>query len=126
MTVSSIKRWIEVPFIKGGTHRYVAATTDPNLSDVSYLGNEHFHYFYFYVKIQVYHADRCIEFQQFRKWCESLYVGELSADFKSCEMLAEELIQKIADKFPGRSINVRVYEDNINGCQVDYTPIDRI
>ena len=115
------KRMIKVPFIVEGTHRYPAAGTDPALADVAYLANEHLHYFHFYVSIEVFHNDRCIEFQQFRRYCEALYRGKkLIADYKSCEMLAEELIEEIASHYPGRDMIVAVYEDNINGCILSY------
>lgn len=120
--ISNIKRFIHIKFQKEGLHRYPAAETDPNLSDVSYLAQEHFHYFYFYVGIEVFHNDRCIEFQQFRRWCEKQYQDNiLKIDYKSCEMLAEDLIGLIKEQYPDRDINVKVYEDDINGAELIYS-----
>lgn len=116
------KRMIEVQFTKEGIHYYPQASSDPLLDDVSYLANKHFHYFYFYVQIEVFHNDRCIEFQQFRRWLESLYREDvLEVDFKSCEMIAESLIETINQRYPNRDIVVSVYEDNINGCHLTFT-----
>lgn len=118
----TLKRNVKIQFMKEGIHRYPAAEHDPKLSDVSYLGHPHFHYFYFYVTVEVFHNDRDIEFQQFRRWCESLFqTGVMEIDYKSCEMLAEELINQINSRYPGRDITVEVYEDNINGSVLTYT-----
>ena len=123
LTREITKRMIRIPFIKEGIHRYPAASIDPSLEDVKYLGNEHFHYFYFYVSIEVFHNDRCIEFQQFKRYCESLYKEQLTLDYKSCEMIAEELIYVISQKYPARDIDVEVYEDNINGCKLSWRDV---
>lgn len=113
----NLKRNIKIQFMKEGIHYYPQAKTDPKLADVSYLGQEHFHYFYFYVTVGVTHNDRDLEFHQFRRWCESLYAdGTMDIDNHSCEMLAEDLIKAINDKYPNRSIKVEVYEDDINGA----------
>lgn len=118
----SIKRFVKIQFQKEGIHRYPAAATDPNLEGVKYLGDPHFHYFYFYVTVEVTHNDRDIEFQLFRRWCESLYSdGIMQIDYKSCEMLAEDLITAINTRYPNRDIVVEVYEDNINGAVLHYT-----
>lgn len=117
-----VKRWIEVQVVKEGVHRYPAAETDAKLADVAYLANEHFHYFYITVKIEVQHNDRCIEFQQFRRYLDKLFAtGWIKLDYKSCEMLGEELIKLISYDYPNRDIKVRVFEDNINGAELEYT-----
>jgi hypothetical protein len=117
-----IKRQIKVSFQKEGVHKYPAALTDPKLAtgewdDVSFLGYPHRHIFHFYVTIEVTHNDRDIEFIQFKRWLERLYSTEfLELDYKSCEMIAEELIDTIMEKYPNRNIIVEVYEDNENGA----------
>lgn len=127
--LAHIKRWIHVKFIKEGVHCYPAAATDPKLAtgnwdDVSFLASPHFHYFHFYVKVAVFQNDRDIEFIQFKRWCERLYSeGTMQVDSKSCEMLAEELIHKISDQYPGREIHVTVSEDDINGATIEYEEI---
>lgn len=124
--VSSVKRSIQVQFIKEGVHRFPGATAPEfktgDQYDVSYLANEHSHYFYFTVQIAVTHNDRDIEFLQFRRWLESLYGPILAMDYKSCEMLAEELIVEITKRYPGRWMKVSVFEDNINGAHLEFTP----
>jgi hypothetical protein len=125
--MTSIKRWIEVPFQKEGKHFYPGADTRPDLAtgdeyDVSFLGTEHFHYFYFTVRIEVMHNDRDIEFIQFRRWLERLYdKGTLQLNHKSCEMIAEELHAKISEKLPNRDMVISVAEDNINRAILEFT-----
>lgn len=124
-----IKRWIEVSFQREGIHKYPAALTDPNLAtgdeyDVSFLGHPHRHVFHFYVRIQVQHNDRDIEFIQFKRWLESLYSSQqavLQLDYQSCEMLAEALADKINRRYPDRDMEIRVYEDDENGAVLQLT-----
>jgi hypothetical protein len=121
------RREIWVTFQKEGVHMYPGADTDPKLAtggwdDVSFLGVPHRHIFHFRVCIEVFHNDRDIEFIQFKRWLERLYSDEgvLALDYKSCEMIADELYIRIAERYPGRSVTISVAEDNENGCQITY------
>ena len=117
---------IWVTFQKEGIHKYPAALTDPNLAtvdeyDVSFLGYPHRHIFHFKVSIEVFHDDRDIEFIQFKRWLENLYKGAiLVLDFKSCEMIAEDLYSQIAARYPGRAVWIDVSEDEENGCHIQF------
>ena len=118
-------RKIWVTFRKEGIHCYPAALTDPKLKtgdeyDVSFLGYPHRHIFHFRVWIDVFHDDRDIEFIQFKRWCENLYSGVLELNYKSCEMIADDLYVKIADKYPDRDVWIEVSEDGENGCYIEY------
>jgi len=121
-------KMIWVTFRKEGIHKYPAALTDPNLAtgdeyDVSFLGYPHRHIFHFRVWISVQHNDRDIEFIQFKRWLESLYNGQgsvLSLDYKSCEMIADDLYLQIAGRYPGRAVWIEVAEDGENGCLIKY------
>ena len=125
---AAAERKIWVPFRKEGIHCYPAAATDPKLNtageyDVSFLANPHRHIFHFRVWIDVFHNDRDIEFIQFKRWLESLYNGSnsvLELDWKSCEMIADELYTHIADRYPDRSVTIEVSEDGENGCSITY------
>jgi len=122
------KRQIWVTFQKEGIHCYPAAATDPNLCtageyDVSFLASPHRHIFHFRVSIDVFHNDRDIEFIQFKRWLESLYSGSntvLALDWKSCEMIADDLYIQIADRYPNRNVVIEVSEDGENGCSISY------
>jgi hypothetical protein len=117
------KRQIWVTFQKEGIHKYPAALEEPKLQDVSFLGYPHRHIFHFRVSIDVWHNDRDIEFIQFKRWLESLYSGEqncLRLDYKSCEMIADDLYLRIADRYPNRNVIINVSEDNENGCEIHY------
>ena len=100
-----------VTFRKEGIHKYPAALDDPKLVDVSFLGYPHRHTFHFKVAIEVFHDDRDIEFIQFQRWILSLYSqGTLQNDFKSCEMMSDDLYIQITKKYPGRKIEIDVSE----------------
>jgi hypothetical protein len=117
---------IWVTFTKEGIHKYPAALTDPKLAtgdeyDVSFLGYPHRHIFHFKVEIQVFHDDRDIEFIQFKRWLENLYsTGTLELDYKSCEMICDDLAGQINNKYPNRKLNITVSEDNENGATCTY------
>ena len=119
-------RKIWVTFTKEGIHCYPAAASDPQLNtgdeyDVSFLASPHRHIFHFRVSIGVLHTDRDIEFIQFKRWLESLYVGgTLELNYKSCEMIADDLYVQIAQKYPNRDVHIEVSEDGENGCFVEY------
>ena len=129
-TVERIKaaaqRTIFVTFQKEGIHCYPAAATDPMLAtgdeyDVSFLGSPHRHIFHFRVGIDVFHNDRDIEFIQFKRWLENLYKDAILAlDYKSCEMMADNLYVQIAGRYPGRNVTIEVSEDGENGCVINY------
>jgi len=122
------KRMIWVTFRKEGIHKYPAASEDPKLKtgdmyDVSFLGYPHRHIFHFTVALQVWHNDRDVEFIQFKRWLEQLYSSEqnvLSLDYKSCEMISDDLYEQIASRYPGRDIEITVAEDGENGATIYY------
>jgi len=124
----SAERKIWVTFRREGIHCYPAAATDPKLNtageyDVSFLASPHRHIFHFRVWIDVWHNDRDIEFIQFKRWLESLYSGNhtvLALDWKSCEMIADDLYTQIAARYPERAVWIEVAEDGENGCLIKY------
>ena len=124
------KSMIWVTFQKEGIHKYPAALEDPKLAtgdeyDVSFLGYPHRHIFHFRVCIEVFHDDRDIEFIQFKRWLERLYSvdkssGVLVLDYKSCEMICDELAETINKKYPNRRMEITVSEDGENGATIQY------
>ena len=119
-------KMIWVTFRKEGMHKYPAALTDPSLAtgdeyDVSFLGHPHRHIFHFRVWIGVTHNDRDIEFIQFKRWLENLYKdATLSLDYKSCEMMSDDLYAQISQKYPDREVWIEVSEDGENGSFIKY------
>ena len=117
---------IWVTFRKEGTHKYPAALTDPALAtgdeyDVSFLGYPHRHIFHFKVWLGITHNDRDVEFIQFKRWLENLYKdATLSLDFKSCEMMSDDLYAQISQKYPDREVWIEVSEDGENGSFIKY------
>ena len=124
MSTEPTSRLIWVTFEKEGLHKYPAALDNPSLRtgdeyDVSFLGYIHRHIFKFKVWISVEHNDRDIEFIQFKRWLEKLYAEKtLQLDFKSCEMIAEDLHAQIDARYPGRSVVIEVSEDGENGAHM--------
>jgi len=120
---------INVTFTKEGIHKYPAALNDPKLAtgdwdDVSFLGYPHRHIFHFEVAIQVFHDDRDIEFIQFKRWLERLYsMDTLQLDYKSCEMISDDLAAQINVRYPGRKIVIKVSEDGENGSISEYEDV---
>jgi hypothetical protein len=115
-------RMVYVRFQKEGIHKYPIALTDPALAtgdeyDVSYLGYPHRHMFHFKVWISVEHNDRELEFIQVKRYLEKLYSDKvLQLDYRSCEMIAEDLYEKISSKWPNRDVWIDVSEDDENGA----------
>jgi hypothetical protein len=122
----SASKMIWVTFRKEGIHKYPAALDDPKLAtgdeyDVSFLGYPHRHIFHFKVWIDVFHNDRDIEFIQFKRWLEKLYSEKtLELDYKSCEMMSDDLFGKIQERYPERSVWIEVSEDGENGSFIKY------
>ena len=130
---SAANRKIWVTFCKEGVHCYPAAATDPQLNtndeyNVAFLASPHRHIFHFRVSIDVFHNDRDIEFIQFKRWLENLYSGTgpynegrvLELNYKSCEMIADDLYLQIAERYPNRNVVIEVSEDGENGCSISY------
>ena len=119
-------RSIWVTFSKEGIHYYPGADTNPATAtgdeyDVSFLGYKHRHIFHFKVWIEVFHDDRDIEFIQFKRWLEKLYAEKtLELDYKSCEMMADDLYKEIKKKYVKRDVRIEVSEDGENGCEIYY------
>ena len=124
--LNNSNKMIWVTFRKEGIHKYPAALDDPKLAtgdeyDVSFLGYPHRHIFHFKVWIEVFHDDRDIEFIQFKRWLEKLYSEKtLELDYKSCEMMSDDLFKKISERYPERSVRIEVSEDGENGSDISY------
>ena len=119
--INASQKKIWVTFQREGIHCFPAAANDPKLADVAFLASPHRHIFHFRVAIDVFHDDRELEFIQFKRWLEALYVNTvLQLDYKSCEMIADDLYAQIAAKYPDRDVWIEVSEDGENGCYVEY------
>ena len=123
---AAAKKFVYVSIIKEGYHCFPEAANDPRYAtgdeyDVSHLANKHMHYFYIKVWVEVNHLNRDIEFIQLRRWLESLYNGNtLQLNNKSCEMIAEDLFEVIANRYPNLEVRIDVSEDNINGALIEF------
>lgn len=114
------QKFIFVTFQKEGIHKYPDAP-----KGVEFLQHPHRHMFHFRIELEVFHDDRDVEFILFKRELEGLYAdGTLELDYKSCEMMADDLADYIEESYPGRDLIVTVSEDGENGA-VCYYPADR-
>jgi len=114
------EKFIYVTFQKEGIHCYPDAP-----EGVEFLKHPHRHMFHFRVDLQVWHDDRDVEFILFKRELESLYAeGTLELNYKSCEMMADDLADYIEENYPGRNLKIEVSEDGENGASC-YYPADR-
>ena len=118
-------RMIWTTFNFEGIHQYPAAadTAGSGINDVSFLAYPHRHIFHVKVYIEVFHNDRDIEFIQFKRWCQSQFgegEGTIQLNNNSCEMIADQLYDKIAIEFPMRDVWIDVSEDKENGTLIKY------
>ena len=113
------KKFIYVTFQKEGIHCYPDAP-----EGVEFLRNDHRHMFHFRVDIEVFHDDRELEFILFKRELEALYADTiLELDYKSCEMMADDLADYLVENYPGRDLRITVSEDCENGA-VCFYPAD--
>ena len=109
-----IKRYIYVTFQKEFIHQYKDAP-----EEVAYLRYPHRHIAHIQVKVEVFDNDREIEFIVFKHWLEEhITINKLTN--RSCETIAELIIDQIQSLYKDRDIEVIVSEDNENGCQLYY------
>ena len=107
---------IWVTFQKEGIHKYPDAP-----EGVEFLRHPHRHMFHFRVELEVFHDDRDVEFILFKRELEALYTGgTLQLDYKSCEMMADDLAEYIVAKYPNRHLVIEVSEDGENGARCVY------
>jgi len=114
------KKFIFITFQKEGIHKYPDAP-----DEVAFLRNDHRHMFHFRVELEVFHDDRDVEFIMLKRELEGLYSDSiLELDYKSCEMMAEDLRNYIVKTYEGRDMVITVSEDGENGA-ICYYPADR-
>lgn len=115
--MNAIKRNIFVTFQKEGIHCYPDAP-----AGVEFLKHPHRHMFHFKVSIAVFHDDRELEFILFKRELEGLYTDSiLELDYKSCEMMADDLLEYITNAYVGRDVTIEISEDGENGAVLEYT-----
>lgn len=73
--------------------------------------------FHFKVTMEVYHDDREVEFIMFKHELENLYSSDvMQLDFRSCEMIADDIAFYLNHKYPERWYEIEVSEDGENGA----------
>lgn len=114
-----MKTYIVIRLQIEGMHNFPKA--NEIFPEVGFLADRHRHIFHFELKKEVYHDDRDVEFIMFKREVEkhikSEYFSTASQvcefEYRSCEMLAKELLQKFG------CVQVSVFEDGENGAVVE-------
>lgn len=90
----------------------------PEASGVrDYLAQRHRHKFIVQAEIETRHDDREIEFHDFLDFCKNNTPrGDLGR--LSCEQIGRQLVQAVAQRWPGRVVDVQVWEDGEVGARV--------
>lgn len=84
-----INTYIKIRTQFGGWHHYPnAGMIDPR---IKFLEHNHHHTFKISVKISVTHLDRELEFFLV-KWSLDDYINDTQMDYKSCEMIASDIL----------------------------------
>lgn len=122
----NIQRFVTVKFQLEFIHKYPEAGTNPELADVSFLQYPHRHMLHFYVSMEVFHDNRDIEFIQLKRKCLGLFNNKLiEADYKSCEMISDELYHELTKIYgTDRTYKIGIFEDDENGSETYYKPIE--
>lgn len=84
----------------------------------AYLADRHRHLFHYEVRLEVSHDDRQVEFHDLLDECRAFTTQRTEHGHRSCEMLAEEVLDFIDTRFPvvGLYRSVSVLEDNECGA----------
>jgi len=85
----------------------------------AYLRARHRHQFQVEIGLELYGDDREVEFHDLLDLARAWFPGGDMARM-SCEQMAEDVIQRLTDAFPGRSGWVSVSEDGEAGAVVQF------
>lgn len=108
------KKFIFITTQFEGFHQY------PNAPyEVSFLKNKHRHIFKLKIWISVNHNDRELEFIMF-KWFIDKLIQKNNFNNMSCEMISDELYEKINKEYPSREVRIELSEDGENGSYTEY------
>lgn len=126
--IDQMKTKIKVTFDVPGYHYWKSAP-----EAVAFLRSSHRHIFVYIVTLKVYHHDREVEFfllqDELRSWVVDKYpmglAGAINFGPSSCEHLAQEVIDYIMERYPGRNCSVEVSEDGTNSSIVIFEKEDK-
>lgn len=116
----NISTFIKVRTEFEGYHYYPdAGKIDPR---IKFLENEHRHIFKVEVKISVTHLDRELEFFLV-KWALSEYIKSGNYNYKSCEMIAKDILENhLLPTYGERYYEIVVSEDGESDGIMEYNP----
>lgn len=113
------KRYIEVKTqVNGFIHCYPKAPRE-----VEFLRDAHRHTLFIVCTIEVFHDDRELEFYMVQDYIDNVINTDRFLISTSCEQYADRLKELLMHQYGyKRKIIVKVFEDNINGAIIEYTP----
>jgi len=111
-TIGSVK------FVFEGFHNWPAAPIHR-----LYLRKRHRHLFHVDVQVELHHDNRDIEFHDLLDFCKSNVERENGS--MSCEAIGKKLIATLSQRFPGRWLNVSIFEDGEVGAISTHSPLNQ-
>jgi hypothetical protein len=119
-TILNKRSYIKVRTEFEGFHYYPDAGKID--SRIHFLENEHRHMFKVEVKISVTHLDRELEFFLV-KWALQEFIKSGNQNHKSCEMIAEDILENhLIPKYGERYYEIVVSEDGESDGIIEYCP----
>ena len=120
-----VKRWITIRTQFKGIHNWPGCPHE----EVRFLRDPHRHIFHVTVSIEVAGDDREVEFFILQREIDEILTrsfeqkdGMLILGARSCEMIADEIYSRIAERYPARQVRISVSEDNENEALCEYQP----
>lgn len=110
------KTTIKVRWQFEGFHYYGQAP-----EEVSFLKEKHRHLFKCSAEIEVTHNDRELEFFLIQRKLKQRF-QDGSHDFKSCEMIAHDVVDYLIGLYGDRWVEVEISEDGENSALVEFCP----
>ncbi len=114
--MSKITKSIIVKTVFNGEHMYEDAP-----EEIKFLRELHPHIFFVSANIEVTNSTRELEFFMVKRviddYCKEFLTGNSG---RSCETMAESIINLLHKKYGKRNCTVTVYEDNQNAGRVKY------
>ncbi len=109
----NITRSITVRWTYEGWHKWPEAHSERN-----YLADSHRHLFYVELTVEVQHNDREVEFHDLLTYAKGLLPSGEDFGRKSCEDMANEILEYVNLKYPDRNMLCSVWEDNEVGATI--------
>lgn len=112
---SPTKRWALIEGSFEALHCWLDAPESE-----AYLRSLHRHLFEVRVQIEAFHADREIEYYNFKKLLSAFLAWMPKPTVYSCEQYCDIIALNIRNAYPKRDLKIRVLEDGHEGAECEY------